>query len=83
MKNRQLGHSQETSAAKADISTCSGRRIERGERSKNTQRHWRIHPDLFEAVWTSHLEPLLLSEPDLTGTVLWEYLEEQFPGLYP
>jgi DNA-binding XRE family transcriptional regulator len=47
MKSRQLGHSQETSAAKADISTRSGRRIEKGERNKNTQRHWRTQSDPF------------------------------------
>ncbi len=83
MKSRHLGHSQETSAAKADISTRSGRRIEKGETSKNTQRHWRTRSDPFQAVWSSHLEPLLRSEPDLTGTTLWEYLDEQFPGQYP
>ncbi len=83
MKSRQLGHDLETSAAKVDISTRSGTRLEKGERNNDTQRYWRTRSDPFEAVWTSHLEPLLLSEPDLTGTMLWEHLDDQFPDQYP
>jgi DNA-binding XRE family transcriptional regulator len=41
MSKRQQGKSQETAAAKADISERSGRRIEKGERhSVPGERHW-------------------------------------------
>ena len=47
------------------------------------QRHWSTHKNPFDSVWASHLEPLLINNPDLTGTTLWEYLDEQFPEQYP
>lgn len=83
MKNRQIGDTQETSAAKSGISTRSGRRIEKGERPENKQRNWRTRQDPFEAVWETELVPLLAKEPGLTGTTLWEYLDDQCPGQYP
>ena len=83
MKHRQSGLSQELSASKAGISVRTGRRIEKGERSDPTQRHWRTRQDPFEAVWDNELAPLLELEPTLTGLTLWEYLEEQYPGIYP
>jgi len=83
MKSRQSGATQEIAAAKAGISIRSGRRIEKDQRLKKKTRYWRTRNDPFEAVWDSHLEPLLSHNPDLTGTTLWEYLDEHFPGQYP
>ncbi|WP_143057426.1 hypothetical protein [Nitrosomonas sp. Nm51] len=83
MKSRQTGHTQEISAAKSGISICSGRRIEGNERPENKQRNWRTRCDPFEAVWETTLVPLLANEPGLTGTTLWEYLEDLYPGQYP
>lgn len=37
MKNRQIGHGQETAAAKAGVSIRSGRRIEKGVRVEKSQ----------------------------------------------
>ncbi|MCC8996722.1 MAG: hypothetical protein LM517_06680 [Nitrosomonas sp.] len=83
MKNRQRGFNQETSSAKAGISVRSGRRIERNQRSGKKQRHWRTRQDPFEAVWEAEIIPLLTREPELTGTTLWEYLGDHYPGQYP
>jgi transposase InsO family protein len=83
MKSRQRGHNQETSAAKAGISTRTGRRIENGETTEKKPRHWRTRQDPLKAVWETELVPLLAKEPTLTGTTLWEYLEDHYPGQYP
>ncbi len=83
MKNRQSGCTQETSAAKADISVRSGRRIEKGEKTRQKKRHWRTRKDPLETVWESELVPLLEREPSLTGITLWDYLDEKYPERYP
>ncbi len=83
MKNRQRGFSQETSSAKAGISVRSGRRIEKNQRVGKKQRDWRTRQDPFEAVWETEIIPLLAREPELTGTTLWEYLSDYYPGQYP
>lgn len=83
MKNRQTGFTQETSAAKAGISVRSGRRIEKGENSRQKERNWRTREDPLEAVWDSELVPLLEDEFTLTGITLWDYLDEKYPGKYP
>ena len=83
MKSRHSGHNQETSAAKAGISTRTGRRIESSERGEKKQRHWRTRQDPLKTVWETELVPLLAKEPALTGTTLWEYLEDHYPDQYP
>lgn len=83
MKNRQVGCTQETSAAKAGISVRSGRRIETGQKNERKQRHWRTRKDPFQDVWESELVPLLEKEPSLTGITLWDYLDEKYPERYP
>lgn len=83
MKNRQTGLTQETSSAKAGISVRSGRRIEKGEKTRHKERKWRTRKDPLEAVWDSELVPLLENESSLTGITLWDYLDEQHPGKYP
>jgi hypothetical protein len=84
MSTRQSGKSQETAAAKADISERSGRRIEQGERqSIPGERHWRTREDPFEAIWEKELVPLLEKEAQLTGLTLWEYLEDEHAGQFP
>ena len=74
MKNRQQGFSQETSSARAGISVRSGRSIEKSQRGRKKQRHWRTRQDPFEAVWETEILPLLVREPELTGTTLWDTL---------
>ncbi len=83
MKSRQSGCTQETSAAKADISVRTGRRIEKGQRRDTKERHWRTRKDPLEAVWELELIPLLEREPSLTGITLWDYLDEKYPEHYP
>ncbi len=83
MKSRQSSCTQETSAAKADISVRSGRRIEKGQRQNTKERHWRTRKDPLAAVWELELIPLLEREPSLTGITLWDYLDEKYPEHYP
>jgi len=83
MKSRQTGHTQETSAAKSGISIRSGRRIEKHEKPVKAQHNWRTRCDPFSTVWETELVPLLVREPGLTGTTLWEFLEDRYPGQYP
>jgi hypothetical protein len=82
MQSRQKGHSQAVSAAKSGISIRSGRRIDQGQWSGQTERHWRTRTDPLEAVWLSDLVPLLQRAPDLTGLTLLEYLDDTYPGQY-
>jgi len=83
MKSRHTGHTQEISAAKSGISMRSGRRIEKNEKPQKVQHNWRTRYDPFSAVWETELIPLLAREPGLTGSTLWEYLEDRYPGQYP
>ncbi len=57
MKNRQIGHGQETAAAKAGVSIRSGRRIEKGVQVEKSQRQWRTRQDPFALVWETELVP--------------------------
>ena len=84
MQHRQNGASQEVAAAKAGISVRSGRRIETSTQKPriNTERQWRTREDPLEAVWDTELLPLLEAKPDLTGTTLLDYLQEQYPEHY-
>lgn len=83
MKSRQQGLTQETSAAKADISERTGRRLEQEGYPNPIKRHWNTRKDPLIDVWESELLPLLELEPTLTGLTLWEYLEEKYPATYP
>lgn len=83
MKSRQSGLMQETSAAKAGISSRSGRRIETNDQIVKKQRHWKTRKDPFSQVWEAELIPLLEQESTLTGLTLWEYLDEHYPQSYP
>ncbi len=71
MQHRQQGKSQESAAAKAGISTRSGRRLEKtGPPRSKTERHWRTRNDPLDAVWSTELVLLLEREPSLTGITL-------------
>jgi hypothetical protein len=83
MKNRSNGKTQELSAAIAGISIKTGYRIEKGKRKAQCPRSHRTRIDPFEKVWESELVSLLKQEPKLTGLTLWEYLDDNYPGVYP
>ncbi len=83
MKFRQQDLTQSVSAAKAGISERSGRRIEKTPHSTSSARKWRTREDPFESIWSTELEPMLLDEPGLSGLTLWEYLDDNYPGIYP
>ena len=84
MSSRTAGDSQESASAKAGISVCSGRRIEKGEGTEpDAVREWRTRSDPLKDVWQSECVPLLEREPALTGLTLWEHLDEIYPAQYP
>ena len=83
MQHRQHGATQEVAAAKAGVSTRSGRRIEHTPVNKPpAERHWRTREDPLEAVWERELVVLLEREPSLTGLTLLEYLQDHYPEHY-
>lgn len=82
MQHRQHGATQEVAAAKAGISTRSGRRIEHTPDKPPAERHWRTREDPLEAVWERELVVLLEREPSLTGLTLLEYLQDHYPEHY-
>ena len=84
LKAREMGCTQETSAAKGGFSVRTGRRIEKGEHQpqKGQTRNWRTREDPLEPVWESELKPLLIVQPQLRPITLWEYLQEKYPGQY-
>ena len=84
MKKRSEGKSQETAAAKANISIRSGRRIEQDELQPGSkcEREWRTRADPFDGVWEDEVVPLLEKSPKLTATTLFEELQNNHPGDY-
>jgi hypothetical protein len=84
MKGRAIGHTQSESAQVANISERSGRRIETGQHQPQAgeTKKGRTRPDPLEAVWINELEPMLVKEPKLEPTTLYEYLIEKYPGQY-
>jgi hypothetical protein len=84
MRAREEGCTQEVSAAIADFSERSGRRIETGQHQPKggQQRDWRTRRDPLSKVWEKELEPMLRREPRLEPTTLYEYLQDQYPGQY-
>lgn len=85
MKKRKEGKSQETAAAKANISERSGRRIDKNEfqPSSKQRRNWRTRADPFDEVWENEIVPLLDKNPKLTPATLFEKLQEDYPDNYP
>jgi hypothetical protein len=84
MKARDAGGSQQTSAAKAGISTRTARRIDRGDhRPERGRPHdWRTRSDPLSEVWESELVPILQREARTDPISLFEYLQEKYPGQY-
>ncbi len=85
MRKRKEGKTQETAAAKANISQRSGQRIEKDELQPDSKRkrNWRTRTDPFETVWESEIVPLLDKKSALTPTTLFEKLQDDYPGDYP
>ena len=85
MNARKLGLTQSDSSQIAEISERTGQRIDGGEHRSNRASvvTASVNRDPLAAVWREELEPMLVREPRLTPTTLFEYLEEQYPGRYP
>ena len=63
MQHRQHGATQEVAAAKAGISTRSGRRIEYTPDKPAAERHWCTREDSLETLWERELLVLLDRDP--------------------
>src|SRR3954470_5901584 len=84
--NHRRTHTQEAAAAKAGISTRSGRRIERDPTLPSQRRHahdWRTRPDPFADVWDSEIAPLLNSLPGLQAVTILRELQRRHAGRFP
>lgn len=84
MNAKQLGHSQQTSAAKAGISPRTARRIESGTHrpKRGRPRDWQTRQDPLDGHWEADLLPMLEREPRLEPTTLFETLQALYPGQY-
>jgi hypothetical protein len=84
MSAKELGHSQQTAAAKAGISPRTARRIESGTHrpKRGRPRDWQTRPDPLDGHWETDLLPMLEREPRLEPTTLFEALQELYPGQY-
>lgn len=84
MESRQEGKTQIVSAARADISERSARRIERRNfQIARVERKWKTRKDPFEPVWEKDLVPLLENEPKLEAKTLLEILQNKYESRYP
>lgn len=84
MKAKQLGHSQQTAAAKAGISPRTARRIESGTHrpQRGRPRDWQTRKDPLDGHWEADLLPMLERDPRLEPMTLFETLQELYPGQY-
>jgi len=84
MNARAAGCTQQTAAAKADISVRSGSRIEHGTHQPERERphDWRTRPDPLAQVWQNELVPMLERQPKLQAMTLFEHLQQHYPGQY-
>jgi len=74
--------SQETAAARAGISGCSGRCLEKCQSDgRRAPRTWRTRQDPLGSVWTTILAPLLEQDSDLKAVTLLEHLEASEPSV--
>jgi hypothetical protein len=76
MRAREEGCTQPASAAIAEFSERSDRRMEKGEHQPKYghEREWRTCPDPLARGWDSELAP----EPRLEATTLYEYLMNKY-----
>ncbi len=84
MNAKQLGHSQQTAAAKAGISARTARRIERGNHrpKRGRPRNWKTRKDPLDGHWEADLLPMLERDPRLEPMTLFDALQELYPGQY-
>jgi len=84
MTERKIGKTQCQSAAKANLSERSGRRIDSGKLviHQGKDRHWRTREDPLETYWQSIVCPLLEDNPALTPITIHEYLCDNHPEHY-
>jgi len=84
MKLINEGKTQRVASAKAGLSERTGRRISTGELIiAKSPHYWRTRQDPLEDVWDSQLVPLLEKTPDLLPLTLFEWLGDNYPGIYP
>src|SRR3954454_4897153 len=84
--NHRRTHTQEAAAAKAGISTRSGRRIERDPTMPSQRRHahdWRTRPDPFADGRDNEIAPLLTSLPGLQPVPTLRELHRRHAGRVP
>ncbi len=84
---RALGESQETAAARADMSVKTARKWEKSKllpSMSKKARSWRTRKDPFEEVWESEVVPRLKNDEEeiLEATTLFDFLQRKFVGRF-
>jgi hypothetical protein len=82
MHARKAGRTQTQSADAVGISERTGRNLDRHGRAARVERNYRTHPDAFEAVWSSEVEPLLCQDAKLRSVTLFAELQRRYPGKF-
>lgn len=84
MNAKNLGHPQQTAAAKAGLSPRTARRIASGTHrpKRGRPRDWKTRADPLDGHWEADLLPMLEGEPRLEPTTLFEALQALCPGEY-
>ena len=84
MNAKEMGQSQQTSAAKAGISRRTASRIDNGTHrpKRGRPRDWKTRQDPLDGHWEAELLPMLEREPRLAPITLFEALQERYPGQY-
>ena len=84
MEARTEGKTQVVSAARADFSERTARRLARNSyRPEHVLRYWKTRSDPFAEVWEQELVPLLESEPKLQAKTLLEKLQAKYEDRFP
>jgi hypothetical protein len=84
MDSRLKTKTQQSAAARAEISISSAHRIEKGKtRGERKAREWQTRKDPFDEVWKSVIAPQLELHPNLLAITLLEKLQSDFPAKYP
>ena len=85
MKFRHEGKSQQEASARVGISERTAREIDGGKHSSQKIKMSRTHrtrKNPLEDIWDSVLVPMLEEQPKLAPIILFEYIQDRYPGKY-
>ena len=82
MHARHAGRTQPQAADAASISERTGRTVERHGQAAREPRSYRTRVDVFSAVWSTEIEPLLQRDALLKAVTVFADLQRRHPGQF-